>query len=278
MRATRRADRSPVSHVRGCSARAGPARAGRSRKVTRVVSTPGSCQPRLAMGRWPHADPWTSSTSTDPTRRARRRRGRPRPGGPTSPAPTPPRALDVLEALRERVGDLVVRRAPHPADDARRPSPAAQCQTEAAGPGTRHYAAPLCALIDDVEGPADVDLAEDLGLDADAVARGRSSTAAAPARCAPGRRGRAIGSDGAPVFVVDGLLVDAAGVEGAGTGARRADPRERPSPTTHRPVRGAAPVVRRRPGSGCAGCRCVPGGERTGAEAVSGDREGDGHR
>lgn len=127
-------------------------------------------------------------------------------------------ALDVLESLQERFDDRLVVRLRHmPLTMHVWAVAAAQCHAEAAVQGRgEEYAAAALRLLDDVEGPADyVELAEDLGLDSDAVAEalfdGRhSSTVHEDAEA-----GRSLGMRGAPVFVVDGLLVDAnAGVEG----------------------------------------------------------------
>lgn len=128
-------------------------------------------------------------------------------------------ALEVLEALRERFDERLVVRMRHlPLTMHVWAVAAAQCAAEAAEQGRGdEYAAAALMLLDDVEGPADyVELADDLGLDADAVAEalfdGRhSGTVHADAEAV-----RALGVTGAPVFVVDGLLVDASdGVEGA---------------------------------------------------------------
>ena len=121
-------------------------------------------------------------------------------------------ALDVLEALRERFDDRVSFRLRHfPLTMHVWAVAAAQCSVEASAQGRgEEYAAAALRLVDDVDGPADyVELAEDLGLDADAVAEalfdGRHSRQVHD----EAEAGRALGVRGTPTFVLDGLLVDA---------------------------------------------------------------------
>ncbi len=128
-------------------------------------------------------------------------------------------ALDVLEALRERFDDRLVVRLHHlPLTMHVWAVAAAQCTVEAEQQGRGdEYAAAALMLLDDVEGPADyVELAADLGLDADAVAEALFDGRHADTVHHDAEAGRALGAAGSPVFVVDGLLVDASdGVDGA---------------------------------------------------------------
>ncbi|MFN8147491.1 MAG: DsbA family protein [Candidatus Nanopelagicales bacterium] len=121
-------------------------------------------------------------------------------------------ALDILEALQERYDDRLTIRLRHlPLTMHVWAVAAAQCAVEAAEQGRGdEYAVAALRMVDDVEGPADyVELADSLGLDADAVAEalfdGRhSGTVHDDAQAA-----RALGAAGTPTFVVDGLLVNA---------------------------------------------------------------------
>ena len=88
---------------------------------------------------------------------------------------------------------------------------AAVCQLAAAEQGRgEDYTAHALGAIDEIDGPADyVDLAEHLGLDADAVAEALlDGTLAATVRD-DYEQGRALGVLSTPTYVVDGLLVDA---------------------------------------------------------------------
>jgi predicted DsbA family dithiol-disulfide isomerase len=119
--------------------------------------------------------------------------------------------LDLLESLVDRFDDRVAPRLRHfPLTNHVWAVAAAQCAAEATvqGDGMNFVAAAL-RMIDDVDGPADyVELADDLGLDADAVASalfdGRHAAAVRDEHDA----GRDLGVMGTPTFVVDGLLVD----------------------------------------------------------------------
>jgi len=128
-------------------------------------------------------------------------------------------ALDVLDELRDRYGDRVAIRMRHlPLTMHVWAVAAAQCAVEAEAQGRGdEYAAAALRMIDDVDGPADyVELADALGLDADAVAEalfdGRhGGTVHDESEIARGQ-----GLDSVPVFDVDGLRIDAsAGVDGA---------------------------------------------------------------
>jgi predicted DsbA family dithiol-disulfide isomerase len=120
--------------------------------------------------------------------------------------------LEINEALRDRFGDRVVIRLRHfPLTNHVWAVAAAQCQCEAAAQGQGEaYAAHAISTIDEIDGPADyVELAEHIGLDADAVAEalfdGRHASTVRDDHDA----GRALGVVGTPTWVVDGLLVDA---------------------------------------------------------------------
>lgn len=128
-------------------------------------------------------------------------------------------ALGVIEGLRERFDDRLAVRMRHlPLTMHVWAVAAAQCAVEAAEQGRgEEYAAAALLLLDDVEGPADyVELADDLGLDADAVAEALFDGRHADTVHHDAEAARALGAAGAPVFVVDGLLVDASdGIDGA---------------------------------------------------------------
>lgn len=121
-------------------------------------------------------------------------------------------ALDLLDELRDRFDDRVVLRLRHlPLTSHVWAVAAAQCAVEAAEQGRGdEYAAAALRLLDDVDGPADyVELAEDLGLDPDAVAEALFDGRHAGTVHDDAQQGRALGVRGTPTFVVDGLLVDA---------------------------------------------------------------------
>ncbi len=121
-------------------------------------------------------------------------------------------ALDVLESLRETYDDKLEIRLRHlPLTMHVWAVAAAQCAVEAAEQGRGdEYAAAALRLVDDVEGPADyVDLAEQLGLDADAVAQALFDGRHSGAVHDDAQAARALGAKGAPTFLVDGLLVNA---------------------------------------------------------------------
>lgn len=121
-------------------------------------------------------------------------------------------ALEILDELRDRFGDrLSVRLRHFPLVNHVWAVAAAQCQCAAAAQGQGEaYAALALSILGTVEGPADyVDLAEHLGLDADAVAEALFEGTYAGTVRADHDHGRDLGVRGTPTFVVDGLLVDA---------------------------------------------------------------------
>ena len=121
-------------------------------------------------------------------------------------------ALDLLDELRDRFDDRVVLRLRHlPLTMHVWAVAAAQCAVEAAEQDRGdEYAAAALRLVDDVDGPADyVELADDLGLDSDAVAEALFDGRHAGAVHDDAQEGRSLGVRGTPTFVVDGLLVDA---------------------------------------------------------------------
>lgn len=128
-------------------------------------------------------------------------------------------ALELLDELRERFGDsLDVRLRHFPLTSHVWAVAAAQCQCAAADQGRGEaFAALALANIAEIEGPADyVDLAEHLGLDAEAVAAALFDGTYAGRVRDDHDAGRELGVRGTPTFVVDGLLVDAsATLEGA---------------------------------------------------------------
>ena len=137
-------------------------------------------------------------------------------------------ALDVLDELRERFDDRRLVSAcgtsrsrctcgPSPRRSARSRPP----RRDAA----RSTPRPRCALVDDVDGPGDyVELAEHLGLDADAVAEALFDGRHRGLVHDEAEAGRALGVRGTPTFVVDGLLVDASeSLDGALEAARGSD-------------------------------------------------------
>jgi len=120
--------------------------------------------------------------------------------------------LELLDELRERFGDdLVVRLRHFPLTNHVWAVAAAVSQLAAAEQGRgEDYAAHALGAIDEIDGPADyVDLAEHLGLDADAVAEALFDGRLGGAVRDDYEQGRAIGVTSTPTFVVDGLLVDA---------------------------------------------------------------------
>jgi predicted DsbA family dithiol-disulfide isomerase len=127
-------------------------------------------------------------------------------------------SVEVLDELRERVGDSVHVRLRHfPLTNHVWAVAAAQCQEEAQQQGRGdEYAVHALAGLEAIEGPADyVELAEHLGLDADAVAEALFDGRHAARVRQDHDEGRALGVRGTPTFVVDGTLVDAsAGVDG----------------------------------------------------------------
>ena len=130
-------------------------------------------------------------------------------------------SLELLDELRDRFGDrLAVRLRHFPLTNHVWAVAAAQCQCAAAEQGQGEaYAALALSTLDSIEGPADyVDLAEHLGLDADAVAEALFEGTYAVRVREDHDAGRDLGVRGTPTFVVDGLLVDAsATLEGART-------------------------------------------------------------
>ena len=120
--------------------------------------------------------------------------------------------LEILDALQDRFGDRLVLRLRHfPLTNHVWAVAAAVCQLAAAEQGRgEDYTAHALGAIDEIDGPADyVDLAEHLGLDADAVAEALlDGTLAATVRD-DYEQGRALGVLSTPTYVVDGLLVDA---------------------------------------------------------------------
>jgi predicted DsbA family dithiol-disulfide isomerase len=120
--------------------------------------------------------------------------------------------LEILDALQDRFGDRLVLRLRHfPLTNHVWAVAAAVCQVAAAEQGRgEDYTAHALGAIDEIDGPADyVDLAEHLGLDADAVAEAMlDGTLAATVRD-DYEQGRALGVLSTPTYVVDGLLVDA---------------------------------------------------------------------
>jgi predicted DsbA family dithiol-disulfide isomerase len=127
-------------------------------------------------------------------------------------------SVEVLDELRERVGDALHVRLRHfPLTNHVWAVAAAQCQEEARVQGRgEEYAVHALAGLDAVEGPADyVELAEHLGLDADAVAEALFDGRHAARVRQDHDEGRALGVRGTPTFVVDGTLLDASsGVAG----------------------------------------------------------------
>ena len=120
--------------------------------------------------------------------------------------------LEILDSLQERFGDDVVMRLRHfPLTNHVWAVAAAVCQLAAAQQGRgEDYTAHALGAIDEIEGPADyVDLAEHLGLDADAVAEALLDGDLAGAVRSDYEEGRALGVLSTPTYVVDGLLVDA---------------------------------------------------------------------
>jgi predicted DsbA family dithiol-disulfide isomerase len=128
-------------------------------------------------------------------------------------------ALDVLDELRDRYGDRLAIRLRHlPLTMHVWAVAAAQCAVEAEVQGRGdEYAAAALRLLDTVDGPADyVELAESLGLDADAVAEALFDGRHSQTVHVESQLARSSGVYGVPVFWVDGLQVDAAdGVDGA---------------------------------------------------------------
>jgi predicted DsbA family dithiol-disulfide isomerase len=127
-------------------------------------------------------------------------------------------SVDVLDELRDRVGDAVEVHLRHfPLTNHAWAVAAAQCQEEARAQGRgEEYAVHALAALDTVEGPADyVELAEHLGLDADAVAEALFDGRHAARVRQDHDEGRTLGVRGTPTFVVDGALLDASsGVAG----------------------------------------------------------------
>jgi predicted DsbA family dithiol-disulfide isomerase len=127
-------------------------------------------------------------------------------------------SVEVLDELRDQVGDAVHVRLRHfPLTNHVWAVAAAQCAEEARAQGRgEEYAVHALAGLDAIEGPADyVELAEHLGLDADAVAEALFDGRHAAQVRRDHDEGRALGVRGTPTFVVDGTLVDAsAGVAG----------------------------------------------------------------
>lgn len=121
-------------------------------------------------------------------------------------------AVEVLDELRDRAGDRVHVRLRHfPLTNHVWAVAAAQCCEEARAQGRgEEYAVHALAGLDAIEGPADyVELAEHLGLDADAVAEALFDARHAARVRADHDEGRELGVRGTPTFVVDGVLVDA---------------------------------------------------------------------
>jgi predicted DsbA family dithiol-disulfide isomerase len=120
--------------------------------------------------------------------------------------------LEILDALQERFGDSLVLRLRHfPLTNHVWAVAAAVSQLAAAQQGRgEDYTAHALNAIDEIEGPADyVELAEHLGLDADAVAEALFDGVLASAVRDDYEAGRALGVLSTPTYVVDGLLVDA---------------------------------------------------------------------
>jgi predicted DsbA family dithiol-disulfide isomerase len=121
-------------------------------------------------------------------------------------------ALELLDDLRDRLGDGVEIRLRHfPLTQHVWAVAAAQCQVAVSAQGRGEaYAAHALSTIDTIEGPADyVDLAEFLGVDSDEVAVALFDGRHADEVRADHDAGRALGVVGTPTFVVDGLLIDA---------------------------------------------------------------------
>ena len=121
-------------------------------------------------------------------------------------------AAEILDELRDEVGDRLVVRLRHlPLVSHVWAVAAAQCQVEAAAQGRgEDFAAHAIAQMETLEGPGDyVELAEHLGLDSDEVALALFDGRHAAAVKADHDAGRDLGITGTPTFVVDGLLVDA---------------------------------------------------------------------
>lgn len=121
-------------------------------------------------------------------------------------------ALELLDELQERYGDRLVLRLRHfPLTNHVWAVAAAVCQLAAAAQGRgEDFTAHALGAVDEIEGPADyVELAEHLGLDADAVAEALFVGDLAEDVRADHEQGRALGVLSTPTFVVDGLLVDA---------------------------------------------------------------------
>jgi len=120
--------------------------------------------------------------------------------------------LEILDALQGAFGDRLALRLRHfPLTNHVWAVAAAVSQLAAAEQGRgEDYAAHALGAIDEIDGPADyVDLAEHLGLDADAVAEALFDGRLGGAVRDDYEQGRAIGVTSTPTFVVDGLLVDA---------------------------------------------------------------------
>ncbi len=123
-------------------------------------------------------------------------------------------ALELLDELRERFGDgLAVRLRHFPLASHVWAVAAAQCQCAAAAQGQGEaFTALALATVGEIEGPADyVELAEHLGLDEEAVADALFDGTYAERVSDDHEEGRGLGVRGTPTFVVDGLMVDAAG-------------------------------------------------------------------
>lgn len=121
-------------------------------------------------------------------------------------------SVETLDALRDRVGDLLEVRLRHfPLTDHVWAVAAAQCQEEARTQGRgEEFAVHALAAVHDIEGPADyVELAEHLGLDADAMAEALFDGRHAARVSTDHAEGRALGVTAVPTFVLDGSLLDA---------------------------------------------------------------------
>jgi len=120
--------------------------------------------------------------------------------------------LEILEALQDEFGDRIALRLRHfPLTNHVWAVAAAVSQLAAAEQGRgEDFTAHALGAVDEIEGPADyVELAEHLGLDADAVAEALFDGRLADDVRVEYEAGRALGVVSTPTFVVDGLLVDA---------------------------------------------------------------------